>query len=251
MSLPARIGLVGYGRFGAALGGLLAAHGFEWCAFDPHPTVPEPHAAASLQALADAAELILLAVPVPALDAVLSELRPWLRAGQRVADVGSVKVEPCALLARHLGAEIAHCGSHPLFGPISIERGEPLRCIVCPSEGHSVAADEVAALFTALGCAVRRMSPSAHDALMADTHALAFFVARALLDLGLDRQMPWAPPSFAALRSTLAAVQGDAGHLFEVIERRNPFAAGARERLLEALMAVHHALEGPDRPPAG
>ena len=40
----------------------------------------------------------------------------------------------------------------------------------------------------------------------------------------------------------LAAVRGDAGHLFGAIQRENPFAAEARAELLAELQRVHQQL---------
>jgi prephenate dehydrogenase len=51
-----------------------------------------------------------------------------------------------------------------------------------------------------------------------------------------------APPSFQGMQHMLAAVRGDAGHLFAAIQRENPFAAGARAQLLAELERVHRQL---------
>lgn len=54
--------------------------------------------------------------------------------------------------------------------------------------------------------------------------------------------MPMAPPSFQGMKHMLAAVRGDAGHLFGAIQRENPFAAEARAELLAELHRVHRQL---------
>ncbi|RMH93747.1 prephenate dehydrogenase/arogenate dehydrogenase family protein [Lysobacter pythonis] len=229
------IGLLGYGRFGAALAGLLSAHGRRWRAFDPHAEVPAAHAAANIEALARASDLLVIAVPVPAFERTLRTLRPLLETRHTVIDVGSVKQRPCALMDEVLGETIAHAGTHPLFGPLSIARAEPRRVVICASAHHPASAERIASLFVGLGCEVAMQSPETHDRHMALTHAMAFFIAKGLLDLGIGDDLRWTPPSFAALAASIAAVRADAGHLFAAIHHENPHAADTRRQFIEAL----------------
>ena len=238
-----RIGIVGFGRFGRALGALLDEAGHAYRAWDPVTEIPAERRAASLRELVDTHEALVLAVPIRALAPLLTELRPHLRSDQLIFDVGSVKVGPCALLDEHLGAAIPHAGTHPLFGPVSLARAErPLRVVLCPSVQHPAAAARVEWLFHSLGCEVLRQSPEDHDRVMATTHALTFFIAKGLLAVGAGAELPFTPPSFHAIARTLESVREDAGHLFAALQNENPFASGAREGLLEALSAIHRSL---------
>ena len=238
-----RIGILGYGRFGRALGALLREAGHAYRAWDPVTEIPEEHRAVSARDLVDGQEALALAVPVPALAGVLRDLCPFLNPSHLVFDVGSVKVGPCALLEEHLGAAIPHAGTHPLFGPVSLARAErPLRVVLCASPRHPAAAELAERLFHSLGCEVLRQSPEDHDRVMATTHALTFFIAKGLLAVGAGAELPFTPPSFHAIARTLESVREDAGHLFAALQNENPFASGAREGLLEALSAIHRSL---------
>src|SRR6185312_12029822 len=94
---------------------------------------------------------------------------------------------------------------------------------------------------------IAEMTPAEHDRHMAMTHAMAFFLARGLLELGVGEDLHWTPPSFAALASSIAAVRADAGHLFNAIQRENPYAAATRKRLIEALTLIdQRVLSVPD-----
>ena len=237
------IGILGYGRFGRALGALLLEAGHAYRAWDPVAEVPSEQRTGSLRELVDAHETLILAVPIRSLEGLLKTLRPHLRPDQLVFDVGSVKVGPCALLEEHLGAAIPHAGTHPLFGPVSLARAErPLRVVLCPSSRHPEAATRIEGLFRSLGCEVLRQSPEDHDRVMATTHALTFFIAKGLLAVGAGAELPFTPPSFHAIARTLESVREDAGHLFAALQNENPFALGAREGLLEALAAIHRSL---------
>jgi prephenate dehydrogenase len=144
-----------------------------------------------------------------------------------------------------LGDDIGHVGCHPLFGPLSIARAEPLRTVLCPSPRHPAVARIVRTLFESIGSEVTEQDPASHDRFMALTHAMAFFIARGLLDLGLGEDLRWAPPSFAALAASIAAVRADAGHLFNAIQRENPYAAPTRHRFIEALTLIDERLAAP------
>jgi len=238
-----RIGILGYGRFGRALASLLHEAGHAYRAWDPVADIPAERRAAGLLDLVDNHEALVLAVPIPALGSLIRELRPHLRPDQLVFDVGSVKVGPCALLEAHLGTAIPHAGTHPLFGPVSLARAErPLRVVLCASPRHPDAAARVASLFSSLGCEVLSQSAEDHDRVMATTHALTFFIAKGLLAVGAGAELPFTPPSFHAIARTLESVREDAGHLFAALQNENPFAASAREGLLEALSAIHASL---------
>jgi len=234
--------ILGYGRFGRAFGELLAQAGIPFKAYDPGVEIAPDLKAASVAEAVQSARWIVLAMPVARLESVLQEIRPFLDPQQIVIDVCSVKVGPCALLDRWLGP-IPHAGTHPLFGPLSLSRAEhPLRVVICASPLHPSVAVQVRALFQKLGCVCLDEDPESHDRNMAQTHALAFFVAKGLLDVGVGEDPPIAPPSFQGLKHTIEAVRADAGHLFAAIQRENPFAAEARAKLLEALSSIHQRL---------
>jgi prephenate dehydrogenase len=238
------VAIVGYGRFGRALGSLLDAAGIGYRAVDPTADIPEPHRAGSLQGLLSGAEQVVVAVPVPRMREVLEELSPHLRPEQLVLDVGSVKVKPVQAMTEVLGTRVPWVGTHPLFGPLSLAMAErPLRVVVSPNPLHPDAARRARAFFERLGCEVIEQTPEGHDRVMAHTHALTFFVAKGMVDAGSGVDVPFAPASFKALSRTIDIVRSDAGHLFTAIQHENPFAREARGHLLQALEALHRELE--------
>lgn len=238
-----RIAILGHGRFGRALADLIDEAGLEVRALDPHADVPEPRRAASLEELTAGADVVIVAVPIATMAGALEALRPHLRPEQLVLDVGSVKVHPIDAMGATLGEAIPWVGTHPLFGPVSLAHAErPLRVVICPNPTHPAAAARARALYERIGCWTLEQDPHAHDKAMAETHALAFFVAKGMLDAGVDPRVPNAPPSFQAMARTIEAVRGDAGHLFAAIQAENPYAGDARRRLLDALGALDEAI---------
>jgi prephenate dehydrogenase len=240
------VGLLGYGRFGQALASLCQAAGVPVKALDPKAQVPPELGVTSLQELVGGSRFVVVAVPLDRMEEAFTALAPFAGPSQVVLDVGSVKVMPTALMAKVLGARVPWVGTHPLFGPASLVRGErPLKVVITPNALHPAAVNEVEALFTRLGCAPSRLSSEAHDQEMALTHALAFFVAKGMLDVGVPAEAAHAPPSFSGIARSIESVRVDAGHLLPALHRFNPYAAQARHELLAALTSLDAALDQP------
>jgi prephenate dehydrogenase len=238
------VALLGYGRFGRALGQLLEDAGLPHRAYDERVEIPVANRATSIRELVRGATFVIVAVPVPAMRRALIDLRTYLEPSQIVFDVGSVKVLPEAAFAEILGKAIPWCGTHPLFGPLSLALAErPLRVVLCPAKAHPHAAAQTRALYERIGCEVIVQTPESHDRVMAHTHALTFFVAKGMIDAGAATDVPFAPPSFQAISRTIETVRSDAGHLFAAIARDNPFAPEARKELVRALAAIDVALD--------
>ncbi|MDQ7007520.1 MAG: prephenate dehydrogenase/arogenate dehydrogenase family protein [Acidobacteriota bacterium] len=243
-SLP--VGILGYGRFGRAWAQLLEESGARVRAHDPRAEVPVSWRADSPAALLGACRLIFVAVPVPALAGALESLAPRLRPEHLLIDVSSVKVEPVRAMASRLGGRCRWVPSHPLFGPTSLALGErPLRVVVCPEGSSPRAVELAAALYRELGCAVTFKPAEAHDREMAESHAMAYFVAKALVDAGLAVDSELAPPSAQAIARTVEAVRSDAGHLLTALHCHNPHAAEARARFVDALVEIDRRLGEP------
>ena len=235
--------ILGFGRFGRALSELLLDAGREVRAFDPNIAAPAPMGAASLADLVRGAGEVVLALPIAEIAAAARALRPHLDRDHLLVDVASVKHGPVRVLTEILGRDIPWVATHPLFGPTSIALGErPLVTVVCPNPLHPGAASRARAFFTSLGSEVIEQDAVEHDRAMASTHALAFFVAKGLIDVRAGEDAAFVPPSFKALARTIDAVRSDAGHLFSTIQNDNPFAAEARARLLSALEAIDRDL---------
>ncbi|NTX12777.1 prephenate dehydrogenase/arogenate dehydrogenase family protein [Myxococcus sp. CA056] len=238
------VGLLGYGRFGRALSGLLSDAGVPHSVFDPRrDEVPPKLQARSLAELASRSTVLVLAMPVSGMRDALMELRPMLSPTHLVIDVGSVKVRPVQVLASVLGRDIPWVGTHPLFGPASLARGDTRRTVVCPNTLHPEAVRRTRALFELLGCEVTEMSPEAHDELMSRTHVLTFFLAHGLVKAGAGRDLPFAPPSFQPMARLEEYARLEVPHLFAVVQTENPYAREARVRLMDALTQLHQGLE--------
>jgi prephenate dehydrogenase len=243
-----RIGIIGWGRFGRALGELFGESGYAVRGYDP-AGVAGAEGAATVAELAGASDVVVLAVPIGDLESSVRGLAAHVGPDHLVMDVASVKVKPAESMSEALGHRVPWVATHPLFGPTSLTLGErPLRVIVCPDGGHRTAVERAKALYESIGCTVTEQAAEQHDREMAETHALAYFVAKGMMDAELKLDAENAPPSSRAMLRTVEAVRSDAGHLFLGLHRDNPFAPGVRRRFLDALEEVDRTLResGPD-----
>src|SRR5438067_2296591 len=133
------LGVVGFGQFGQLAVRTLKDH-FEVLAADraPEAAARAAEAGVAFGSLAQAAacDVVVVAVPMAAVESVFTELAPHLAPGALVVDVGSVKMRPVRWMTELLPAHVDLVATHPLFGPQSARDSlKGLRFVVCPVRG--------------------------------------------------------------------------------------------------------------------
>jgi prephenate dehydrogenase len=226
------IGIMGFGAFGSLMARHLQPH-FSLRVCDPaRPPAPDPSGrglSPADTAQVAACDLVILAVPVPAIPAAIAALRPHLTAGAIVLDVGSVKIGPAQAMQEGLPENVEIIGTHPLFGPQSARDGlDGLKIALCPIRGRS--APRIAAfLRRELRLEVVMTTPDAHDREVAMVQGLTHLIAKILVRMEpLPRTMTTA--SFDLLMQATEMVRYDAPNVFMAIERANPHAKAVRDR---------------------
>lgn len=140
---------------------------------------------------AGVADLVLVAVPVGALEAVLRELAPRLGERTLVTDVGSTKSDVIEHARLALGAKFNRfVAGHPISGSdasgaaaasASLFRGR--RVVLTPVAETSVEGIEsIAAAWNACGAVVERLDPHEHDRILAAVSHLPHVIAYALAE---------------------------------------------------------------------
>ena len=137
------------------------------------------------------ADLVLLAVPVSATEATLKAIRHLVRNDVLIMDVGSTKRDVIDAARRVLRDQVGvFVPAHPIAGKelAGVENADAdlyngRQVILTPIERTlRVQLDKAQAVWTALGCHVRQMSPEAHDAAYAAVSHLPHMVAFALMN---------------------------------------------------------------------
>ncbi|WP_417626279.1 prephenate/arogenate dehydrogenase family protein [Pararhodobacter aggregans] len=121
------------------------------------------------------ADLVVLAVPVGAMEAVAAEIAPHLAPGATVTDVGSVKQAVIDAVGPHIPEGVHFIPSHPLAGT---EHSGPYSgfatlfenrwWLLTPPEGSDPdAVARLRALYEGVGANVDTMEPAHHDLVLA------------------------------------------------------------------------------------
>lgn len=140
------------------------------------------------------ADLVVLCVPVGAMDEIAREIAPHLAEGATVTDVGSVKQAVIDAVAPHLPDHVHFIPGHPLAGtehsgPRSgfAELFQNRWCILTPSEGHDPAAlDRLSRLWKGMGASVDLMDAPHHDLVLAVTSHTPHLIAYTMVGVADD-----------------------------------------------------------------
>ncbi len=142
----------------------------------------------------EGADLVILCVPVGAMEETARAIAPQLRPGATVTDVGSVKRAVIAAVAPHMPQGVAFIPGHPLAGtehsgPASgfAELFDGRWCILTPPE--DVDPERLAALaefWRALGARVDQMDPDHHDLVLAVTSHVPHLIAYTMVGVADD-----------------------------------------------------------------
>ena len=141
------------------------------------------------------ADLVVLCVPVGAMDRVAADIAPHLKPGAVVSDVGSVKRAVIAAVAPHMPPGVHFIPAHPLAGteqsgPESgfAELFDNRWCLLTPGGAD---ADETAKLrrfWEGLGSKVDEMEPDHHDLVLAVTSHAPHLIAYTMVGVADDLQ---------------------------------------------------------------
>ncbi len=148
----------------------------------------------SAAAAVNGADLVVLAVPVGAMEAIAREIGPHLSPGCIVTDVGSVKQAVIDVVAPHLPGSVHFIPGHPLAGT---EHSGPRAgfatlfrnrwCILTPPEdADPEAVARLRALWEGMGANVDLMDAPHHDLVLAVTSHAPHLIAYTMVGVADD-----------------------------------------------------------------
>ncbi len=238
-----RVGVYGLGRFGTLWAGMLARK-FDVVAFNRSPReAPSGVVTVEEKALAES-DVIFLCVAIRAIEPVCERLAGMLSPGTVVADTCSVKLYPLECMHRALPDGVPVMGTHPMFGPDSVDDPEHMLPIVlAPGRESEQIVEEWARYFGEMGLSVRRMSADEHDREAARTQGITHLIGRILDTIDLP-ESAIATKGYRRLRELVEQTCNDPYELFVDLWRLNPHAPDARRAFEEAVERVLSALDG-------
>ena len=218
------LAIIGFGAFGQLAASHLAgrfAVGVHDVSTGPDAIISAGYRPLSIEAAA-ASDIVIVAVPVQAMERVIAGIARHVRPGATVIDVASVKIYPSQWLARYIPLTTHIVATHPLFGPQSVARGLAGRqLVICPIRGDRHL--KVAALGEELGLIVRITSAEEHDREMAYVQALTHLIGRSLAQMEIPDEM-LKTQSYQHLIELTGLIGNDSFELFSAIQTLNPFA---------------------------
>ena len=142
----------------------------------------------------EGADLVVLCVPVGAMEAVTRDIAPALKPGATVSDVGSVKKAVINAVAPHLPDGVHFVPAHPMAGtehsgPTSgfAELFDNKYCLIVPIPGSDRAAvDRLESLWHAMGSQTDEMDVDHHDLVCAVTSHAPHLIAYTMVGVADD-----------------------------------------------------------------
>ncbi len=201
-------------------------------------------------AAAREADIVVISVYIENTLEVIEEVAPHLRPGTLLMDVTSVKVGPCAAMARLAPEGVDVVGTHPMFGPREATF-EGLTFILTPVRGtrwegflRDLLAREKAKVVVT--------TPEEHDEIMAVVQGLTHFtyisVASTLRELGVDvrRSRSFASPIYGLMLDLIARIVGQSPRLYASIQMENPMVGRVHQAFIAQAERLRQIVEGKD-----
>lgn len=235
------IGLIGYGRFGRLTVTHLSTD-FDVVVHTRRAEKSEDigRAGGRPVSLAEACaqQIVILCVPISAMQANLQQIAPLLAPETIVADVCSVKEYPVQWMKQLLPPSTAILATHPMFGPDSAAQSlDGHKIVLCPERIAPDRYQKIAAWLRRKGLVVIETTPADHDRKIAVSLALTHFIGRSLSEFGAA-PMDIDTEGYKRLLHILEVVNNDTWQLFEDMHRYNPYAAEQRRAFVAAMARV-------------
>jgi len=199
-----KVALIGLGLIASSMGHAMKRSGIAGCVVGHAKSKETRDTAMKLgfvDAVADSAadaveqaDLVVLCVPVGAMEAVAKEIAPRLKKGATVSDVGSVKQSVIDMVSPHIPDGVHFVPAHPLAGT---EHSGPSAgfadlfknrwCILTPIKGSDKkAVTTLHSYWEAMGANMETMDPDHHDLVLAVTSHAPHLIAYTMVGVADD-----------------------------------------------------------------
>ena len=239
------IGVIGFGRFGRLTVENLAQN-FKVLVYTRDSAKKQTVVAAGARLVGldqvCAQKIVIVSVPISAMQATLDQIASLLKPDALVIDVCSVKVRPVQWMQDLLPAGVAILATHPMFGPDSA--GTSLsghKIVLCPVRIAPRPYDKIKKWLAGQNLEIIETTADDHDRQIAVSLALTHFIGRSLSEFKAS-PMTIDTEGYKRLLHILGVVTNDTWQLFEDMNRYNPYARETRQTFLEAMDKVNQRL---------
>jgi prephenate dehydrogenase len=238
------IGIIGFGRFGELTARYLAGDFSVVVSTRSQKDTkiracgarPVPFETACRQ------KIVILCMPISAMQATLRQVAPLLRDDALVVDVCSVKVLPVQWMRELLPASVSILPTHPMFGPDSAADAlKDRKIVVCPERIDENQYEKIKTWLARQGLVVIQTTAREHDEKIAVSLSLTHFIGRSLSAFGAEA-LDIDTEGYKRLMHILGVVSHDTWQLFEDMHTYNPYAKEKREAFIDAMNDIHERL---------
>lgn len=244
MKTKQTLGIIGIGAFGEFMLKHVTPY-FDVRIYDAFKNLDEVEATyhltvTSLEEVAKC-DIVVFAVPVKELEKTVASVVPFLKAGQLVIDLCSVKCKPVEILKRLIPAGVDAVSLHPLFGPQSGKNGiAGLNVTVCNVSGDR-APCITGFLKDKLSLNIFETTPESHDQEMAYVQGLTHMIAKVFVRMDVPA-IHQQTKTYAHLNDMVELIRYDSEELFLAIQRDNPYVRETTEKFFAAVKALEEKL---------
>jgi prephenate dehydrogenase len=234
------IGIIGFGRFGKVLYRLFE-EGFDIRVSSSTYKNGDIEGVrfAPLEEVVEKSHALFLTVPINKTGVTAKRIRPFLKPGQLVVDVCSVKEWPYNALKSALrDTGVLIWPTHPMFGPDSAKDG--FRGLTWVSCEEDIDADTVRPFTTYLrekGLVIVNTTCEEHDRMAARTQGLTHLIGRFLDEIGIS-PTPIDTLGYQRLMAVKEQTCHDTWELFCDLQHYNRFSSDIHQELQEAIFKV-------------
>lgn len=238
------IGIIGFGRFGELTTRYLAED-FDVAVHTRKDRTRDIRAAGATPVPIEAAcnrDIVILCVPISAMESWLETIAPLLKKGALVMDVCSVKVQPVNWMKTLLPDHVSIMPTHPMFGPDSAADSlKGCKMVICKERVDDGRYEKIKAYLMSKGLTVIESTPDAHDEQIAVSLSLTHFIGRSLSRFGA-KDLEIDTEGYKRLMHILGVVEHDTWQLFEDMNNFNPYSKEKRLQFMNAMKTIHERL---------
>ena len=238
------IGIVGFGRFGKLVARYLSKD-FSVVVFtrsDKGAAIKACGARPVSFETACRQKIVILCMPISAMQETLRQVAPLLREDALVVDVCSVKIYPVQWMRELLPETVSILPTHPMFGPDSAADSLKGRKIVlCPERIDSGQYEKIKTWLEGQGLVAIKATAQEHDEKIAVSLSLTHFIGRSLSAFGA-RDLDIDTEGYKRLMHILGVVSHDTWQLFEDMHTYNPYAKQKRQAFIDAMAHINERL---------
>jgi len=121
-------------------------------------------------------DAVLISVPIDSFDAMSREIAPFVKPGQYVFDITSIKTQPVEIMHKYFSG-CRMLGTHPMFGPGAESIAGQRFALTPTNDDEKSLAAKLSKYLEDRGARTTIMDPMGHDELMGIVLGLSHFIA--------------------------------------------------------------------------